>query len=85
VGELTILVPMAGLIDADAEIERLTKRIAKARDDHGKIMKKLSNENFVKNAPPDVVAQDRERVADFERTIASLETQLDRVRKLKGS
>jgi valyl-tRNA synthetase len=83
VGELTILVPMAGLIDADAEIDRLTKRIAKIREDHAKISKKLSNENFVKNAPPEVVAQDRERIAEFERQLASLEAQLARVRKLK--
>jgi valyl-tRNA synthetase len=83
-GELTILVPMAGLIDADAEIERLTKKIEKTRVDRDKIAKKLANENFVKNAPPDVVAQDRERIADFERTISSLETQLARVRSLKG-
>jgi len=83
VGELTILVPMAGLIDAAAEIDRLGKRIAKAKDDLGKITKKLSNENFVKNAPPEVVAQDRERAAELERTIASLEAQLTRVRNLK--
>jgi valyl-tRNA synthetase len=84
-GELTILVPMAGLIDAAAEIERLTKKIDKTRVDRDKIAKKLANENFVKNAPPDVVAQDRERIAEFERTLASLETQLTRVRSLKDS
>jgi valyl-tRNA synthetase len=83
-GELTILVPMAGLIDADAEIERLTKKIEKTRIDRDKIAKKLSNENFVKNAPPDVVALDRGRIEEFERTISSLEAQLARVRSLKG-
>ena len=84
VGELTILVPMAGLIDADAEIERLTKKLEKTRIERDKIAKKLGNENFVKNAPPDVVTQDRERIAEFERTLASLESQLARVRSLKG-
>jgi valyl-tRNA synthetase len=83
-GELTILVPMAGLIDADAEIERLTKKIEKTRIDRDKIAKKLSNENFVKNAPADVVALDRGRIEEFERTISSLETQLARVRSLKS-
>jgi valyl-tRNA synthetase len=82
-GELTILVPMAGLIDADAEIERLSKRIEKVSIDREKIGRKLSNESFVKNAPPDVVAQDRERIGEFERTIATLEAQLARVRSLK--
>jgi valyl-tRNA synthetase len=84
VGELTLLVPMAGLIDADAEIDRLTKRIAKIREDHRKISAKLANENFVRNAPPDVVAQDRERIAEFDRSLAALEAQLTRVHNLKG-
>jgi valyl-tRNA synthetase len=82
VGELTILVPMAGLIDAAAEIERLGKRIAKAQEDLRKTQAKLSNDNFVRNAPANVVAQERERAADLERTIASLEAQLARVRSL---
>ena len=83
-GELTILVPMAGLIDAKAEIERLTKLIAKTAGDLRKTQAKLANENFVKNAPEAVVAQERERLADFERTIASLEAQLAKVRGLLG-
>jgi valyl-tRNA synthetase len=85
VGELTLLVPMAGLIDAAAEIERLGKRIAKAREDLGKTQAKLSNENFVRNAPPQVVATERERTAELERTIVNLETQLARIRSLGGS
>jgi valyl-tRNA synthetase len=83
-GDLTILVPMAGLIDAAAEIERLGKRIAKAQDDLRKTQAKLSNDNFVRNAPANVVALERERTADLERTLASLQAQLERVRKLLG-
>ena len=48
-----LLVPMAGLIDPKAEIERLTKRIAKNESDIGKLRGKLGNENFVRNAPPE--------------------------------
>jgi valyl-tRNA synthetase len=82
VGELTLLVPMAGLIDPKAEIERLTKRIAKNESDIGKLKAKLGNENFVRNAPPDVVAADRARVAELEAQNASLAAQLARVRRL---
>jgi valyl-tRNA synthetase len=82
VGELTLLVPMAGLIDPKAEIERLTKRIAKNESDIGKLKAKLGNENFVRNAPPDVVAADRARVAELEAQNASLAVQLARVRRL---
>ncbi len=82
VGELTLLVPMAGLIDPKAEIERLTKRIAKNEADIGKLKAKLGNENFVRNAPPEVVAADRARVAELEAQNASLAAQLARVRRL---
>ena len=82
VGELSILVPMAGLIDAAAEVERLGKVLAKARQDLDKTQAKLSNENFVRNAPPAVVATDRERAADLERTVSSVSAQLERVRQL---
>ena len=77
-GELTLLVPMAGLIDPKAEIERLTKRIAKNESDIGKLKAKLGNENFVRNAPPDVVAADRARMAELEAQNASLAAQLER-------
>jgi valyl-tRNA synthetase len=84
-GELTLLVPLAGLIDPKAEIERLSKRIAKNDSDIGKLKGKLGNENFVRNAPPAVVAADRARVSDLESQNAGLATQLARVRRLGGS
>ena len=81
-GELELLVPMAGLIDPAAETERLTKRIAKNASDIAKLNAKLGNENFVRNAPPEVVAADRARVAELEAQNASLDEQLERVRRL---
>ena len=82
VGELTLLVPMAGLIDAAAEAERLSKLLAKSNQDLTKMRGKLSNESFVRNAPEEVVAKDRERVAELERAIAGLSTQLERIHGL---
>jgi valyl-tRNA synthetase len=73
---------MAGVIDPQAEAMRLDKRIAKSRDEIKRANAKLANENFVRNAPPEVVAQEQTRIADFERTLASLEGQLARVREL---
>ena len=84
-GDLTLLVPMAGLIDPKAEIERLTKRIAKNESDIGKLRAKLGNENFVRNAPPEVVAGDRARVAELAGQNESLKMQLERVRRLGGT
>jgi valyl-tRNA synthetase len=82
VGAMKVLVPMAGLIDAQAESDRLGKRIAKAQQELAKARGKLANANFVSNAPPEVVAQENARVADFERSIATLGEQLERVRQL---
>jgi len=81
-GELRILVPMAGLIDVAAEAARLDKRIAKLRQDLAKTEAKLGNASFVANAPAAVVEQERQRVQDFGRELAGLETQLARVRRL---
>jgi valyl-tRNA synthetase len=82
VGELSILVPMAGLIDAAAEAERLGKLLNKAQQELAKTRVKLSNENFVRNAPPEVVKTERERESDFERQVTNLKAQLERIRGL---
>jgi valyl-tRNA synthetase len=84
VGELTLLVPMAGLIDAAAEAERLAKLLARARSDLEKTSARLANDNFVRNAPETVVSAERERVADLEQTVARLAAQLQRVQDLRG-
>src|SRR6185437_3204154 len=86
VGDLTLLVPMAGLIDAAAEAERLSKLIARAQSDLDKTRVRLSNDNFVRNAPEAVVAAERARLAELEQTAACLAAQLKRVQDLlKGS
>ena len=59
VGRLEILVPMAGLIDPTAELERLAKRLRRAEVDIEKLEAKLANGDFAKNAPAEVVAKDR--------------------------
>jgi valyl-tRNA synthetase len=82
VGELTLLVPMAGLIDPAAEAERLGKRVRKMQAEIQKAQGKLGNASFVASAPPAVVTQERERLADFERQLASLERQLAMVASL---
>jgi len=82
VGELRALVPMAGLIDPQAELARLAKRAQKLREEIARAEAKLGNANFVANAPADVVVQERARLADFGRTLESLEAQSARVRQL---
>ncbi|HEY7964280.1 MAG TPA: valine--tRNA ligase [Steroidobacteraceae bacterium] len=82
VGTMSVLVPMAGLIDAKAEAERLGKLLARTQGDLAKTRGRLANDSFVRGAPAQVVATERERVAELERTATSLSAQLERVRGL---
>ncbi len=82
VGELELLIPMAGLIDKDAEVQRLDKEIEKIQKDLTKCEAKLQNPKFVDKAPADVVAQERERVADFQKAISKLQERAEQMRIL---
>jgi valyl-tRNA synthetase len=84
VGRLEILVPMAGLIDPTAELERLAKRGRRAEGDLQKLEAKLENGDFAKNAPAAVVAKDRARVAELRAEIDQLASQIARVQRLQG-
>ena len=79
VGEATICLPLGTLIDLGAEKARLEKAIAKGDQEIARINGKLSNEKFVANANPEVVAAERERLAELEGQRASLTVALQRV------
>jgi valyl-tRNA synthetase len=82
-GDMIVLVPMAGLIDVDAELDRLGKRRSKVDQELARATAKLGNENFVRNAPAEVVSQERARVEEFKRELAQLADQLKRVASLR--
>ena len=81
-GDMRLLVPVKGLIDIDAERARLTKHQNKIRTDLARSSGKLSNKNFVNNAPAEVVTQERERVAEFQNSIKQLTEQLEKLEDL---
>jgi valyl-tRNA synthetase len=81
-GDMRLLVPMKGLIDVEAERARLMKQQDKVTADLQRSSAKLSNQKFVNNAPPEVVTQERERIAEFERTIVQLAEQLEKLDEL---
>jgi valyl-tRNA synthetase len=83
-GQLEILLPMAGLIDPTAELERLAKRLRRAEADLAKLEAKLANGQFAKNAPADIVAKDQRRIAELRTEIGQLSAQTARVTKLKN-
>jgi len=84
VGNLTLLVPMQGLIDPAVELARLRKKQEKNQQEITRASAKLANANFISNAPPEVVATERERIAQFEKVNESLVRQIALVRELIG-
>jgi valyl-tRNA synthetase len=81
-GDMRMLVPLKGLIDVEAEQARLEKQMDKVRAELAKASGKLGNENFVNNAPPAVVEQERGRVMDFEKTLTQLAEQSQKLDEL---
>ena len=77
--QMEIFVPLAGLIDVDAERERLTKEIARSEQELAGIQRKLDNPNFVAKAPPDVVEKDRARVEELKARTSKLQDNLKRL------
>jgi valyl-tRNA synthetase len=82
VGEMKILIPMAGLIDKDAEAARLDKEIEKLQKDMQRVEGKLSNQNFVGKAPEAVVQKERDKLADMQQTLQGLSEQLEKIKRL---
>ena len=82
VGEMEILIPMAGLIDKDAELARISKAMEKIEKDAARTKGKLSNEKFVSNAPEAVIEKERAKLADAESQLAKLSAQRDTIAAL---
>ena len=82
VGRMEILVPMAGLIDKSAEIERLSKEIAKLKQEVGRIEGKLKNPGFADKAPEAVVEKERTKLNEQRSALAKLDEQLEKIKYL---
>jgi valyl-tRNA synthetase len=82
VGELKILIPMAGLIDKVAELARLEKEIQKIKNDLPRIEGKLNNPTFVDKAPPDVIDKERAKLVDLLSNLNNLEQQQTKIQSL---
>lgn len=82
VGQMEILVPMAGLIDKEAEIARLTKESARLEQDIAKTEGKLANAAFVDKAPAEVVEKERNRVVENKIALEKLREQIEKMNAL---
>ena len=82
VGEMRLLVPMAGLIDKEAELKRLDNSIAKLTKDIQRLSGKLGNPGFVDKAPPAVVEKERAKLTEQQASLETLQEQRERIAKL---
>jgi len=82
VGEMKILIPMAGLIDKEAELARLDKEIQKIIKEMPRIEGKLSNPGFVDKAPADVIDKEKAKLADLRSSLNNLEQQQQKIQAL---
>ncbi|MBT3964801.1 MAG: valine--tRNA ligase [Flavobacteriales bacterium] len=76
VGTIDFTLPLEGLIDSDAEMDKLTEELKYQEGFLKSVDKKLSNERFVSNAPEQVVDSEKRKKADAESRIASIKEKL---------
>lgn len=82
-GDVQIYVPLKGLVDVAAEEERLLKEIGKIDKEIEMFSKKLESPAFVDRAPADIVAKERQKLADVLDKKGVLEDSLGKIRKLR--
>ena len=80
--EATVLMPLSGVIDVAQETARLKKEFDKAAAEAEKLAKKLGNEQFVAKAKPEVVEEQRQRLAEMEQARSKLQLAMDRLAAL---
>jgi valyl-tRNA synthetase len=82
IGEMKILIPIAGLIDKDAEIARLEKEIQKIVKDLPRVEGKLNNPQYIEKAPAAVIDKEKAKLATLHSSKQNLEEQLEKIKKL---
>lgn len=84
IGEMELLIPMAGLIDVAAEMARIDKQLEKLGQEIARIEGKLSNQGFVAKAPAEVIDKERAKMADLKRDMDKLNEQKSEFAKLEA-
>jgi valyl-tRNA synthetase len=83
-GDMKLLVPMAGLIDVAAERARLEKQLQRGKADLEKCDSKLSDQRFMSNAPAQVVEKERQRAEQLRQELGHLENRLATLANIGG-
>ena len=82
VGQLKVLVPMKGLIDPTAELNRLAKAQEKLIKQAESLRSKLSNESFVSKAPANVVESEKAKLAEMDSQLAEMHKQIEQLKAI---
>lgn len=82
VGQLKVLVPMKGLIDPTAELNRLAKAQEKLVKSAESLRSKLSNESFVSKAPANVVESEKVKLAEMDTQLAEMHKQIEQLKAI---
>jgi valyl-tRNA synthetase len=82
VGEMKLLIPLSGLIDKEAEMDRLTKELERKTGELERCENKLSNASFIDKAPAAVVDKEQAKALDLKTAISSLEEQRQKIQSL---
>jgi valyl-tRNA synthetase len=80
--EIEIFVPLAGLVDVDQELAKLEKEMGKVAQQLKKVEAKLGNTKFLENAPPEVVAGEREKQETMSAKLAKISESMERLKHL---
>jgi valyl-tRNA synthetase len=82
-GDMSLYVPLSGLIDREAELGRLEGEIKSLRQEHARSTAKLDNRDYLDRAPPEVVQREQQRHRELTVALERLEAQRERVRSLR--
>ena len=74
-----VIVPLEGIVDIDEEIKRIQKAIEKVNKDINLLSNKLKNQNFIKNAPEELVENDKNLLKEAETKFRTLQDSLNRL------
>ena len=84
-GDLEIRVPMAGVIDIEAELKRLDREIERQQKEVAKLEVKLSNKAFTERAPADIVEAEKQKKAQAETALTTLSRQRTQIEELRSA
>jgi valyl-tRNA synthetase len=79
---MQVCIPLQGLVDKNTEMARVEKQISKLRKQHTVLANKLGNQRYCDNAPADVLAEEKARLAEWDGLLASYQEHLDNIAQL---